>query len=79
MYVVSAAAKTQVSSPVNKITIKGMSGTKAYNVTPNTYIFNGKGFGHGLGMSQWGAKGMAEAGNNYQKILEYYYQGAKVQ
>jgi len=30
-------------------------------------------------MSQYGAKGMAEAGYNYQKILEHYYQNAKVQ
>lgn len=79
MYVASAAGISKASSPANKITIKGMSSTKAYNVIPNTYTFNGKGFGHGLGMSQYGAKGMAEAGNNYQKILEYYYQGAKVQ
>jgi len=79
MYVVSAAGKTKVSSPVNKVSIKGISSSKAYNMIPNTYTFDGKGFGHGLGMSQYGAKGMAEAGNNYQQILEYYYQGAKVQ
>ncbi|MDD4503651.1 MAG: SpoIID/LytB domain-containing protein [Clostridiaceae bacterium] len=79
MYILSAAGKSKVSSPGNKVIIKGMSGTKAYNVVPNTYIFDGKGFGHGLGMSQYGAKGMAEAGNNYKKILEYYYKGAIVQ
>jgi stage II sporulation protein D len=79
MYLVSEAGKSKVSSPRNKVTIKGMSSTKAYNVVPDKYIFDGKGFGHGLGMSQYGAKGMAEAGNNYQDILEHYYQGAKVQ
>lgn len=79
MYVVSAAGKAKVSSPTNKITVKSMSSAQAYNIIPNMYTFNGKGFGHGLGMSQYGAKGMAEAGNNYQKILEHYYQGAKVQ
>lgn len=79
MYVVSAAGKAKVSSPSNKITIKGMNGIKAYNVQPSSYIFDGKGFGHGLGMSQYGAKGMAEAGNNYKQILEHYYKGAKVQ
>ncbi len=79
MYVVSAAGKTKVNSPGNKVSVKGISSTKAYNAVPNTYIFDGKGFGHGLGMSQYGAKGMAEAGNNYVKILEHYYQGAKVQ
>ncbi len=79
MYVASAAGKSKVVGSKNLVTVKGMSGTKAYNAVPNMYTFNGKGFGHGLGMSQYGAKGMAEAGNNYQEILEHYYQGAKVQ
>ena len=35
--------------------------------------FYGGGSGHGLGMSQWGAKGMAEAGFSYLDILEKYY------
>lgn len=38
----------------------------------------GRGFGHGVGMCQWGARGMAEAGFNYQEILGHYYKGAKV-
>ncbi|MCL6638898.1 MAG: SpoIID/LytB domain-containing protein [Firmicutes bacterium] len=37
--------------------------------------FKGSGYGHGLGMSQWGASGMAKAGYNYQDILKYYYTG----
>lgn len=41
------------------------------------YVLHGKGWGHGLGMSQWGAKGMAEEGYSYREILEYYYQGIK--
>ncbi|MDN5347880.1 MAG: stage sporulation protein [Clostridia bacterium] len=36
-------------------------------------VFSGKGHGHGLGLSQWGARGMAEKGYNYRQILEYYY------
>lgn len=79
MYVVSAAGTSKVSSSSNLIAVRGMSGTKKYSITPNTYTFEGRGFGHGLGMSQYGAKGMAEAGYNYQKILEHYFQGAKVQ
>ena len=38
----------------------------------------GCGFGHGLGMSQWGAYGMAEQGYNYQDILKYYYSGVSI-
>src|SRR4029453_17779735 len=37
--------------------------------------FSGRGYGHGVGMSQWGAKGMAEQGYKAEKILEYYYPG----
>ena len=31
------------------------------------------GFGHGVGMSQWGANGMAKKGSDYKEILEHYY------
>lgn len=43
------------------------------------YRFIGQGSGHGLGMSQWGAYGLAEAGYGYQQILQYYYQGVTVE
>lgn len=36
-------------------------------------IFNVKGYGHGVGMSQWGAQGMAEEGFLYYEILKHYY------
>lgn len=36
-------------------------------------IFDGHGFGHGLGMSQYGAKAMADAGRKYEDILHHYY------
>jgi len=38
----------------------------------------GKGWGHGVGMCQWGAKGGAEAGLNYEKILSLYYKDVKL-
>ncbi len=40
----------------------------------NQVAFSGYGWGHGLGMSQWGAKAFAERGDGYQKILAHYYQ-----
>ena len=40
--------------------------------------FTSDGFGHGVGMSQYGADGMAEEGSNYKEILEHYYTGTKV-
>lgn len=50
-------------------------------ITPNdknTIYFAGQGYGHGVGMSQSGAKGMAKAGFTYKEILEHYFTGAKV-
>lgn len=43
------------------------------------FVVYGKGYGHGVGMSQSGAKGMALAGYNYESILKYYYQGITVE
>jgi stage II sporulation protein D len=40
--------------------------------------FFGKGFGHGVGMSQWGAYRMAEAGHDYRDILQHYYKGIQI-
>lgn len=37
--------------------------------------FAGRGYGHGVGMCQWGARGMAEAGYTMSQILEFYYPG----
>lgn len=42
------------------------------------FLFKGKGSGHGVGLSQWGAKGMAEKGYSYKDILDHYYPGTKI-
>ena len=38
------------------------------------YQIKGGGYGHGVGMSQNGAKGMADTGKTYEEILNYFYQ-----
>jgi stage II sporulation protein D len=38
----------------------------------------GRGYGHGVGMCQWGARGMAEKGKSAQQILNFYYPGTTV-
>ena len=42
----------------------------------NNFRIQGGGFGHGVGMSQWGAYGMAKRGYNYQQIVGHFYRGA---
>lgn len=39
------------------------------------FVFSGRGYGHGVGMSQWGAQGMAKQGQDYRAILTHYYPG----
>jgi stage II sporulation protein D len=41
-------------------------------------VFNGRGYGHGVGMCQMGAKGLASRGVTYDSILRLYYQGTEL-
>lgn len=43
-----------------------------------TISFRGKGYGHGVGMCQWGAKGMADEGHEFKEILKHYYPDAEL-
>ena len=43
------------------------------------FLIDGRGWGHGVGMSQYGARGYARAGWHYQRILKHYYRGTKLQ
>lgn len=40
--------------------------------------FLGRGSGHGVGMCQWGARGMSQAGHTWQEILQFYYPGMSI-
>ncbi|MBI5594521.1 MAG: SpoIID/LytB domain-containing protein [Elusimicrobia bacterium] len=42
------------------------------------FEFSGRGYGHGVGLCQWGARGQAEAGRGYREILSFYFPGASV-
>ena len=44
----------------------------------NEIVIQTKGWGHGVGMSQYGANGMAKEGRTYQDIVQHYYQGVSV-
>src|SRR5688572_11780790 len=39
------------------------------------FVITGRGWGHGVGMSQWGAHGFARRGMSYERILTHYYRG----
>lgn len=63
-------------APVQSFSVLGAGGTiKVYDPANQTFTFKGKGWGHGLGLSQNGARYMAEQGYTFDQILKYYYQG----
>ena len=73
---------------INKKTYTGIEIRKIFNlrstdftitVENNDIIFTTNGYGHGVGMSQYGANAMAKEGSNYKDILEYYYQGVTIE
>ena len=47
-------------------------------VAAGKWAVPGKGFGHGAGMSQWGAFGFAKNGRSYERILRHYYSGVSI-
>ena len=52
-----------------------------FDVYMNSYeqvIINGKGYGHGVGLCQWGAIGQSREGIGYEKILELYFHGTEI-
>ncbi len=75
------AFSTQAIS--GNVTVKTSTGAVEYQTTPpqlnpESFIINGSGWGHGLGMSQYGAKAMAEQGFGYADILQFYYKGVEL-
>lgn len=61
------------------ISVLGEGGQKKeISLASGTYTFVGRGYGHAVGMSQEGAKGMAKAGFDYKEILCHYFTGAYV-
>lgn len=49
-----------------------------YLITDNTIFITTKGYGHGVGMSQYGANEMAKLGYSYEEILKHYYTGVEI-
>lgn len=61
----------------------GLNEMKSYLVTKTadtdeTIVVAGLGNGHGVGLSQWGAKNRADAGQSYKTILAFYYEGTSL-
>ena len=64
------------SEIVNRLSLK--STYFKITKTDNDIYINTKGYGHGVGMSQYGAYGMAKSGYSYKDILKHYYTGVQI-
>lgn len=49
-----------------------------YDPSVGEFTFTTHGYGHGVGLSQWGAKAMAEEGKSWQEILAHYFPGTEI-
>lgn len=72
---------------VNNVTLTGREFRELLNLQSTNFtvtvddgeiVITTTGYGHGVGMSQWGANGMAKAGKNYSDILTHYYTGVEI-
>ena len=80
-YVIGAGGTvTRVSQQSSQLSIITGSGVKTgiESGDASTYIISGQGYGHNVGMSQYGAKGMAEAGFTYDEIIKHYFTGVEI-
>ncbi len=72
----NSANRSTVSRAISNDRTSSIGGSKS--IVPTTFIFNGVGYGHGVGMSQYGAMEMAKLGYNYEDIIKYYYTGVDI-
>jgi len=76
MYVIGVSGKQSINTePVQTVPPVAIQP----DIAPGTYVINGTGWGHGVGMSQWGAKAMADKGFSYADIISFYYKGTSLQ
>jgi stage II sporulation protein D len=47
-------------------------------ISGNNLVITGNGFGHGVGMSQWGAKALAEQGKSPEEIINYFFKQIQI-
>src|SRR3954468_1087058 len=60
------------------VAVVGLPASPAAAAPPSSFVFSGGGFGHGVGMSQYGAYGQALEGRSATQILQHYYTGTAV-
>ena len=77
-----------VLAPQNTVYLQNGSTTSSLSLLPsayftvetrkNSFVISGGGYGHGVGMSQYGARYLSAQGRNFEEILGHFYQGAEL-
>lgn len=68
-----------IEIPKEDLVVSNGSDLKSFSLSPTAYKVTGSGWGHGIGLSQWGAKTMAEQGYSFEQILTFYYQNTYIE
>ncbi|REK75947.1 SpoIID/LytB domain-containing protein [Paenibacillus paeoniae] len=77
VYVMGADGKSSAYNGDHMYVMDSGGDIRAVTKNP-AFSFSGTGFGHGVGMSQYGALSLAQQGYDYQYILKYYYKGITI-
>ncbi|QUL53741.1 SpoIID/LytB domain-containing protein [Paenibacillus tritici] len=72
------SASGQVTAGGSGTVVMGADQTSRVLTGSPGFYFIGWGYGHGLGMSQWGVKGMADKGYDYKQILQHYFSNVTI-
>ena len=73
-----ASSKTPLPQSLPGASMPGLRPTEAIREENGFFVFRGRGWGHGVGLSQWGAQALAKKGWSAERILEHYYPGTAV-
>ncbi len=78
VHAATAQGPVPAARSATEINLTGSQRNRIVSKLPLGFGFDGRGWGHGVGMSQWGAYEMARLGYNYEQILKYYFNGISI-
>ncbi len=91
VYTISSSGTSQQYIPVSILSAQGVTTSADFSMLSGNgtlsspspggeaYVFSGRGYGHGLGMSQWGAYARAAAGQTMEQIIAFYYPETQIE
>jgi SpoIID/LytB domain protein len=79
VYVATPEGARPLASSALDVHLRGGSASRAVSRVPLGFTFDGRGWGHGVGMSQWGAFEKARQGFTFEQILNFYFQGITIE